>query len=91
MRAFSRALICLLILAVLFSFGYAALESVHDCHGEENCPICKVIALFRVFFGVACLPFLFRTILRRTEERSPLEQDGEDRATPIELKVKLLN
>ena len=90
MKGAFRLLIWLLIVAVIFSFGYAALESVHDCHGED-CPICKIIAILTAFLGIVCLPFLCFITLRRTAERSPLEREGEGKVTPIALKVKLLN
>ncbi|MBP5404573.1 MAG: hypothetical protein J6Y74_01305 [Clostridia bacterium] len=87
-RAF-RLLLLLLILSLIFSIGYQALESMHDCHGED-CPVCKVIAVLSCFFGVAVLPSLFFVIRRRMKSAEDLsERDAEDPVTLVRLKVKM--
>lgn len=91
MRAVCRAAVILLILCLLFSFGYAAMEAGHDCVGEGHCPICKIIAILSLFFGAICLPCLFCAILVKKEERAPAERVEQRAITPIDLKVKLLN
>lgn len=91
MKAFSRLLILLLILSVLCSFAYMAIESEHDCHGEEDCPICRVISLLSAFFGTICLPFLFFVGFRSIRSKMSVERKRSEVVTPIDLKVKLLN
>ena len=90
MKRPSRWLILLLVLSVAFAFGYAAIESVHDCHGED-CPICKIIAVITAFFGVVLsFYFLFFSLLRsRGKEVS--SRAAATVVTPVKLKVKLLN
>ena len=53
-----RALIFLLILLLSLSFCYAALESVHDCEGEGDCPICKIIAVLSRVFTLVAVSFV---------------------------------
>ena len=86
-----RITILLLILCLVLSFSYAALEAEHDCAGEEHCPICKIIALLSAFLGAVFLPFLFCASIQREEERVVAERMDAERITPIDLKVKLLN
>ena len=92
MKNHFKVLTVLLILCLLFSFGYVALESVHDCHGDEDCPICKIIAVLPLLWGGVCLLFLFAETLR-IEKKTVLAKRGEgvSPVTPIALRVKLLN
>ena len=91
MKRAYRAAVILLILCLLFSFAYAAVESGHDCLDEAHCPICKIIAILSLFFGLISLPFLYCAIMRRVEERLPAEREDQISISPIDLKVKLLN
>ena len=91
MKRPSRLLILLLVLTIVCSFGYAAIESVHDCHGEE-CPICRIIAVIStllLFFLIVC----FVTILRAAALPQVIlrEIPSRDPETPIDLRVKMLN
>lgn len=92
MSRVSRLLILLLVICIAFAFGYEAMECVHDCEGEESCPICLVLANLSLFLGVTILPVLMVTILLLTTERKkttePLFRFNQ---SPIRLKVKLLN
>ena len=91
MKRYSRLLVLLLILTVVFAFGYAAIESVHDCHGEESCPICRIIAVLSAFLGAfAWLAFALAGFLR-VKTKPPVAQAVVPFVTPVELKVKLLN
>ena len=85
-----RALILLLILVLCLSFDYAAIESVHDCEGEADCPICKIIAVLSrlfitveaLFVWVAVCPLLpLRVLSLRGRESAP--------CTLTTLRVKL--
>ena len=58
MKKLFRVVTILLVLCVLFSFGYMAMDAGHDCHGED-CPVCKIIALLPVLWGAVCLLFFF--------------------------------
>lgn len=85
-----RALILLLVLVICFSFLYAAVESVHDCSGEAECPICKIIAvLSRIFISVEAL-FVSVIVLSLAAfvNYYVIERDGEP-STLIDLRVKL--
>ena len=91
MKRPSCFLIFLLIICVAFAFGYAAIESVHDCHGED-CPICRIIALFNAFLGV----FAWLIVALAGSIRSEMASHTVRRAfaapvTPVALKVKLSN
>ena len=93
MKVSSRILILLLILCVAFAFAYTAIESVHDCHGED-CPICRIIALLSSLFGgVAVLCSLFVAFYKseRLFEKAPLSTAFVTPVTPVALKVKLSN
>ena len=80
----------ILLLSLLLSFGYAALESAHDCHGEVDCPICKVIAVLSAFLGIVALPIFFYVICGSEEKRRvENERDETDVVTLVLLKVKL--
>lgn len=90
-RAFV-VIVCLLICFTLCAFAYTALESTHECHGEENCPICRIIAVISSFFAacvVLCSVALCFVLSVRRESLS--ESAPQDRLTLIDLKVKLLN
>ena len=91
MKKYFRILILLLVLCVLFSFGYMALEAGHDCH-DDDCPVCKIIALLPALWGAVCL-LLFFAIGIRFEKREELakREEGATAITPIALRVKLLN
>ena len=92
MKKHFRLLIVLLILCVLFSFGYMAMESVHDCHGEEDCPVCKIIAVLPSLWGAVCLLFLFAECFRfEKKEVFAKREEAAAVVTPIALRVKLLN
>ena len=91
MSRFSHVLIFLLILSLLFSFGYAAVEGVHDCHGEADCPICKVITILSSFLGIFSLPLLLFVGLRLREEKVACERKKTQTGSPILLKVKMTN
>ena len=84
-----RALILLLIFVICLSFVYAAVESVHDCEGED-CPICKIVAvLSRLFTSSAVFLFLVSLFrLARFAFRRALERENAP-ATPVSLRVKL--
>ena len=86
----SRILILLLVVAVAFSLGYAALESAHDCHGAEDCPICKIIALVPAFLGVCLLPLLVWVTLLLVQKRQEGVRSSLCSVTPVRLKVKML-
>ena len=86
----SRVLIFFLILSIAFAFGFAAIESVHDCHGED-CPICRIIALLTAFLGaIAFLVFTFAGFLR-SERTQAAPRVSVRFVTPVALKVKLSN
>ena len=91
MKKLFRVVTILLVLCVLFSFGYMAMEAGHDCHGE-NCPVCKIIALLPVLWGAVCLLFFFAAGVR-FEKKATLakREEGAIAVTPIALRVKLLN
>ena len=91
MKKYFRILILLLVLCVLFSFGYMALEAGHDCH-DDDCPVCKIIALLPTLWGAVCL-LLFFAIGIRFEKKEELakREEGATTITPIALRVKLLN
>ena len=85
-----RALVILLIIVLCLSFVYAAVESVHDCDGEAECPICKIIAvLSRIFTSVAVLflsvlvLYLIRSAANMVARRAGVT------FTLIDLRVKL--
>jgi len=84
-----RVTVFLIILCLLLSFAYAAIESAHECH-EDDCPICKVIAVLSLLFVMACLPVLlfisFGYDVRREDRR---EQDVRGGVSLVSLKVKL--
>ena len=86
----SRVLIFLLALLLLFSFGYAAAESAHDCHGED-CPICKIIALVSLMWSEIALFVLLLAPLCVVSERTVPDERGTHDATLVALKVKLSN
>lgn len=91
MKKHFRLVVFLLVLSLLFSLGYAALESGHDCHGED-CPICKIIALLPTVWGAACLAFVLLQagfVLKKTVFVSRREKLVS--VTPTDLCVKLLN
>ena len=90
MKRFSRLLILLLILSVAFAFGYAAIESVHDCHGED-CPICKIIAVINAFFGIVFSWYVLFFSLLRSRGKGVSLRAAATVVTPVKLKVKLLN
>ena len=91
MKKLFRILILFLVLCVLFSFGYMAMEAGHDCH-DDDCPVCKIIALLPVLWGAVCLLFFF-AIGIRFEKREVLakREEASCPVTPIALRVKLLN
>ena len=91
MNRLSRVLISLLILSLLFSFGYAAAEGVHDCNGDSDCPICKVIAILNAFLGVFSLPILIIVGLCLREDKIDDVRRGVETRSPIALKVKMSN
>ena len=85
-----RFLISLLILVLCFSFAYAAIESVHDCHGEGECPICRIVAVITSIFVVTAVSFVsvLCYMLIRTVIDSIIERQGVP-DTLIDLCVKL--
>ena len=91
MKVASRLLVLLLILSVLFSVVFVALESGHDCHGEENCPICKILATLSWVMAALCLPLLLLLGFLQAERQDARERKSSSFITPIRLKVKLLN
>lgn len=91
MKKASRLLTLLLILSLLFALGYMALESGHDCHGDVDCPICKVIAIIAAMFGALCVLLLSFAVFFRSESKPSPERSRADFVTPVDLKVKLLN
>lgn len=92
MKKLFRVVTILLVLCVLFSFGYMAMEAGHDCHGDDDCPVCKIIALLPVLWGAVCLLILF-AVCFRFEQKEVLakRKEGGSAVTPIALRVKLLN
>ncbi|MBQ7713065.1 MAG: hypothetical protein IJT69_04540 [Clostridia bacterium] len=89
MSRFRRLLIVIMLLTVAFAFCYAAFECVHDCHGEVDCPICRVVAIL----SSVCLPALLFTLLfvaflrrERAETQGRCDFAGD---TLVRLKVKL--
>ena len=85
-----RVLIVLLILTICLSFGYVALESVHDCEREADCPICKIIAvLSRIlsFVAVCFISILCFALL--SSDNCPLKARESTSSTLISLRVKL--
>jgi len=85
-----RVLIVLLILVLLLSLTYTALESGHQCSGEAECPICKVIAVLSSIasFTVVCfLSVLFFSIVCLLAHRVTARKDAP--STLIDLGVKI--
>ena len=78
-----QVLLAVLILILCLSCAYIALEGRHDCHGEAECPICKIIAVistilvadFLCFVAVLCffrLPLLLSRVMKRRKAPSTL-------------------
>ena len=89
MKNLFRVAVLLLILCLLFSFGYASVESTHECH-EDDCPICKVVAVLSLLFGAAVLPVLLFVPFRYDVRRETAEeQDAPSDVSLVLLKVKL--
>ena len=86
----SRLMILLLAILLLFSFGYAAAESAHDCHGED-CPICKVIAVLSAMWSELVLFVLLLVSFCLLSERMIPDTERRSHPTLVALKVKLLN
>jgi len=85
-----RVILFILIICLILSFAYAAIESVHDCHGDRDCPICKVLAVLSLLFGAVVLPALFCAVLGREQESQAIaERAHADSATLVAMKVKL--
>lgn len=87
---FAVLFVCTMLTSVLF----LAFEADHDCSGED-CPVCAQIAacqnLLKTLFGAAC-GLLAVAVTRRLCTRFWSLQKNRSRfATPIHLKVKLLN
>jgi len=84
-----RVTLFILLFCLLFSFCYAALESTHECH-EDDCPICKVIAVLSVLFGAAVLPaLLFVSFRYERERRDARRHEAASGVSLVTLKVKL--
>ena len=84
-----RALTVVLIICLLLSVTYAAIEATHDCH-EEDCPICKIIAVLGALLAaveVSCVIVLLslcKPVLTSFEKERKTSF-----ITLIEQKVKL--
>ena len=98
----NRKRVCALLLAaalVLFlavSAFYLALEAGHDCHGEEDCPICRMMAvhiqLLRAFGLLALVLLSCSAMLRGRAFRFRLNTAGLfTTPTPVSLKIRLNN
>ena len=84
-----RALTLLLLLSLFCAICFASLEAVHDCHGEESCPICRIIAVLSAVLGV-CAVFLLGWVFFLTEKRRRVAPRVRERSvTLVALKVKL--
>ena len=91
MKKLFRVITILLVFCVLFSFAYMAMEAGHDCH-DDDCPVCKIIALLPVLWGAVCLLILFAECFRfEQKEVWAKREEGVSAVTPIALRVKLLN
>lgn len=88
-----RALVLLLILVLSLSFVYAALESTHECHGEAECPVCRVIAVLSGLFAVTAVSFVAVVFTALALEVSKRVRRGENVpcTSLIDLCVKLSN
>ena len=87
-----KALALLLILVLCLSFGYASIESVHECHDETECPICRIIAVLTNLFAVTMVCFVSAVCFALILSVSNRERSRESNpSTPIDLCVKLLN
>ena len=84
-----KAISVLLILLLLFSFTYAAIESVHDCEGDE-CPICRIIAVLSLLFAGVVICFISVLSFLLFSRKVPLTKSREAASsTLIDLFVKL--
>jgi len=89
MRRIIRFTVFLLILCLVLSFCYAAVESAHEC-SEADCPICKVIAVLSLLFITIILPILLSVSFgyRITREDTYSDKSFGD-CSLVGLKVKL--
>ena len=98
----NRKRICALLLAaglVLFlsvSAFFLAHEAGHDCHGEEDCPICRMMAmhiqLLRAFGLLALVLLSCSATLRGRPVRFRLNTAALfTTRTPVNLKIRLNN
>ena len=88
MRRYLRVIVLLLILCILASFCYAAAESTHECH-EDDCPICKLIAVLSILFAAALFTILFVSFRYEVGREKAEEQDAPNAVSLVSLKVKL--
>lgn len=93
-RNIACAFAAILLLSVLFSVCYIALEAEHDCSGDE-CPVCFFLALceqnIREYRFAVLLLALFFLI---TPAMPLIHQNGIQcfrMDTPVSLKVQLNN
>lgn len=50
-----RIISCIVLCAVLLCFAFFVAEFDHDCHGEEDCPICRLLTYVQSAFTVGFL------------------------------------
>lgn len=95
-KRFSALLLCILLsAATIFSLFYVASETNHDCPGEQ-CPICRVIAICRVFLNVLALGaaiHALRAILIHSHSvlTVHIQKTYYSSNSPVSLKIKLSN
>ena len=98
----NRKRICELLLAaglILFlsvSAFFLAHEAGHDCHGEEDCPICRMMAmhiqLLRAFGLLALILLSCSAMLRGRPVRFRVNTAGLlTNCTPVSMKIRLNN
>lgn len=85
-----RVLTVLLILCLVFSFLFVAVESGHECE-EHDCPICKILAVVTRFLGVSSALVFVLLCVRVAVSTLPQREEDRFVVSPVDLKVELLN
>lgn len=93
-RNIPAALIMLLLLSMLFTSGYIAAESVHDCSGED-CPVCVLLSLCEQNIRTFKLLVLLTAVVIFLMHAVPAIPNNGGRIlcfdTPVSLKIQLNN